>query len=427
MKIKQILSYTAPLLFLLIIACSSIPSNARTTVLEQPQEEATVSEQVASEVLQSVKAAPDRKYIRGIHLTANISGVSKHRDAVIDLFNKTELNTAVIDIKEMEGYVYIDGVKAAHENKAYFAAMKNVEAYLTRLKENDVYTVARIVVFRDNLMPRKKPNMAVKNPDGSLWTDYKGYTWLDPYNKDSWEYTFEIVERAIELGFEEIQFDYIRFPSDGSTRNCRYINPNHSRAEAEKVLVEFLKESNRRFKDRNVKISIDLFGMTTTATDDMGIGQNIVKMAEWVDYVSPMVYPSHYGKGDYGIPDPNKEPYKTIYIAMEGALKKGIPVEKLRPWLQSFSYRGVTYGAAEIRAQIQACYDNGIGDWLLWNAGSIYNRGALLENDEERTYIESDPPTDEMIKTQERLNKKKQLLEETMISESEVTEPSETK
>jgi hypothetical protein len=135
----------------------------------------------------------------------------------------------------------------------------------------------------------------------------------------------------------------------------------------------------------------------------MGIGQKIVEMAEYVDYVSPMVYPSHYNKGAYGIADPNKDPYKTVYKGMEGAIKR-LPVEKMRPWLQDFTM-GYKYGKEQVRAQIQACYDNGIGDWLLWNARCVYTRDALKDNDAEMSFEQSDPPTAEMLKTAEEKQK----------------------
>jgi len=401
-KYSRLTFMSAVFAALVATSCSSMTSNSKTTVLEQPQEEPTISETVAAQVLSEIKPEPQRKYLRGIHLSAWISGPTKHRVAVEQVFADTELNTAVIDIKEYEGQVYIDGVKMAEENHTYFPAMKNLKEYLAELKEKGIYTIARLVVFKDNLMPLKKPSLAVKNPDGTLWKDRKGSTWLDPYNKDAWEYNIQIAERAIDLGFQEIQFDYIRFPSDGNTKNCRYSNKKHSRAEAPKAIVEFLKEAAKRIRDKGGKVSIDVFGLTTTSQDDMGIGQKIVDMAEQVDYVSPMVYPSHYAKGEYGIADPDKSPYATVYKSMEGAARR-IPKEKLRPWLQDFSL-GVKYTKEEVRAQIQACYDNDIPDWLLWNPRCVYTRDALKGQDAETEYKKSDPPTPEMIKTQEKLN-----------------------
>jgi hypothetical protein len=403
MKTKQLLLlfFAASFIFSACSACSSVNPGANVKVLEQPQEEQTVSD-VAYDILTRVEPEkiPERKYIRGIHLTAFISAVNKHRNALIELLDETELNAAVIDIKELEGQIYMDGVKTADANGTSFArALPNLDKFLKQLKEKEIYTIARIVVFRDNLMPRKKTKWAVKKPDGSLWTDRKGITWLDPYNEEVWDYSIEIAQRAADLGFDEIQFDYIRFPSDGNISSCRYINKEHNKESAAQALVGFLKKANERLKAKDVKISIDVFGLTTTADDDMGIGQRIVEMAQYVDYVSPMVYPSHYNRGAYGIADPNKEPYKTVYKGIEGAIKR-LPTQKMRPWLQDFSL-GFKYEAKQVRAQIQACYDNGVGDWLLWNARCVYTRDALKGGDAETSFEKSDPPTPEMLKPEQ--------------------------
>jgi hypothetical protein len=351
--------------------------------LEQSREHASSATPVIM-VLNNAKTVEKitPKNIRGIHISAWVCGSKKYNDILEQLFKETELNTAVIDIKEYEGEVYVDGVKAVDSIGAYVKAIPNLEKYISILKEKDVYTIARIVVFRDNKMARKKPELAIKNPDGTIWADKKGIAWLDPYNKSSWDYNLQIAEKAVDMGFDEIQFDYIRFPSDGNTKNCCY-SKQHSATEASKVLVSFLKEANKRLKTKNIKISIDVFGLTTTAVDDMGIGQKIIEMSQWVDYVSPMLYPSHYRRGNYGIAEPNKEPYRTVYYSLENALRK-IPNEKLRPWLQDFSL-GYKYGRKEVKAQMQACYDNKIGSWLLWNPRCTYTKDALDKKECENT------------------------------------------
>jgi hypothetical protein len=316
------------------------------------------------------------KYIRGIHISAWAAGSNFYRKIILDLFNTTELNTAVIDIKDYEGEVYINKIKIVDENLAYAKAIPDIEDYILYLKKKNIYTIARISVFRDNTISRKKPELAIKNKnDNTLWTDKKNITWLDPYNKDTWDYNLQIAEMAASIGFNEIQFDYIRFPSDGNTKNCKY-SKTHNSIEASNAIIGFLKEANKRLKkDNKIKISIDVFGLTTTATDDMGIGQKIIEMSKYVDYVSPMIYPSHYTKMNYGIKEPNKEPYKIVCCAIEDALKR-IPNEKLRPWLQDFSI-GYKYGKNEIILQKKACYDNNIKNWLLWNPKCIYTKEAL--------------------------------------------------
>lgn len=400
MKVQKTDFFNSFLIFFFIImGCVNSAADSKVVVLEFPQEDQNVTDVVTTTTTSDTKHEErvTERYIRGIHFTGWASGSEKSRKIAMDLFENTELNTAVIDIKESEGHVYIGGIKIVDANRAHVVAIPDIGEYISYLKSKGIYTIARIVVFRDDTITRKNPDLAVKNPDGTIWTDRKNVAWLDPYNKDAWDYNLQIAERAATIGFDEIQFDYIRFPSDGNTKNCRYSKP-HCAAEASKALVGFLKEANRRLKAKDVKISVDVFGLTTTATDDMGIGQKIVEMTEWVDYVSPMVYPSHYEKGNYGIAEPNKEPYKVVYYAMEGALKR-IPKRKLRPWLQDFSCGGYKYDKNAVRAQMQACYDNKVGSWLLWNAKSVYTREALSGQDEENYYQESNPPTVEMLKT----------------------------
>jgi len=396
MKLKNTLFLLfAPLFLLASCATTNAVSTTATstTTLEQPASNQNVTDAVAEQVLQNVKDTPQNKYIRGIHISAPMVGSEKERKIVMDYFASSELNAAVIDIKEIDGLIYIDGVKTADENKAYVNAIPHAKEFIQRLKDAGVYTIARIVVFRDNTMPRRKPSMAVKNPDGTLWMDRKKMTWLDPYNKEAWNYIIEVASRAADLGFDEVQFDYIRFPSDGNTKNCRYSVP-HTTESATKAIADFLQEAAKVLHSKGIKVSIDVFGATTSSDSDMGIGQKIAQMTEPVDYVSPMVYPSHFYKGDMGIANPNKSPYTTVYLAMRSAIKnKKIPAEKLRPWLQDFSLFGVKYSAKDVRDQIQAAYDNDIGSWLLWNAAVHYTKSALEGKEAQDFYDKSDEET----------------------------------
>ncbi|MDR0823026.1 MAG: putative glycoside hydrolase, partial [Endomicrobium sp.] len=354
---------------------SNPDSTSATAVLETPvQESEEISDIIASNVIANIEVREVEKFIRGIHLTAFMTGSSKQSKAVIDLLKRTELNTVVIDLKESDGQLFINGVKPAMDNELFFNAIPNLDSFLAQLKENNIYAIARIVAFRDNAMPRKKPNLAIKTSSGDLWMDKGKLTWLDPYNKDVWDYIIQIAERAADIGFDEIQFDYIRFPTDGELSSARY-SKAHSNSAASNAIIGFLKEANSRLKAKNVKISIDVFGLTTTS-DDMGIGQKIVEMAQWVDYISPMVYPSHYAAGTYGVKEPNKAPYRIVYESMKGAVKK-IPAKKLRPWLQDFTIFNYKYGKEHVKSQIQACYDNNIGSWLLWNPRCVYTTSAL--------------------------------------------------
>jgi hypothetical protein len=319
--------------------------------------------------------------VRGIHLTATAAGSKRYRQNRLEkIFSQTVVNTVVIDIKEEDGHVYVPGVPMAERVGAYVRDIPDLQDWIAGLKKRGIYTVARIVVFKDNVMPRNHPELAVHNVNGELWRDRKHITWLDPYNREAWKYIYLLGIQCAKLGFDEIQFDYIRFPTDGALSSMRFKRP-YSKEAASQALVDFLHEAAQLIHPLGAKISIDVFGLTTSVNTGMGIGQVLGPMAAQVDYVCPMTYPSHYARGEYGIPNPNDEPYKTIHLAMRDALKVLGPegAHKLRPYLQDFSLkgRGIRYGSKEVRAQIEAAADMGIPDWTLWNAGCTYTLSAL--------------------------------------------------
>lgn len=354
------------------------------------------------------------EFVKGIHLTSWVAGSKKARARIEKLLEETELNSVVIAIKEYQGEVYIPGVPLAHKNKLYVNAIPDIRDYLAELKKKGIYTIARIVCFKDNMLARKKPELAVKRPDGSLWVDHRGVAWADPYHKEVWEYNLSVATQAVALGFEEIQFDYIRFPSDGDTKQCRYSYSQHNASSAVKNLENFLQTASQRLKALGVNVSIDIFGLTPSVAHDMGIGQKIVELTQWVDYVSPMVYPSHYAKGEYGISEPNREPYKVVYRTMSDAKKKlGEKMNRLRPYLQDFSL-GHKYGAREVRAQIQACEENGVMEWLLWDPNCQYTRLAL------RTKEGKLPPGLQIDATAEVPNEKTKILSSKTTEEEKV-------
>lgn len=368
----------------MITGCSFAEDIESTEVLVEQGENVTLNETVEQEEETTVKEQVLPSQAKGMHLTVYAAASQFHKTRTNDLLDNTEMNAVVIDIKEIDGDI---SVKNVADGLSYSTKVPSVLPYLKDVKSRGMYAIARIVVFRDNVMPRKRPELAVKNPDGSIWQDRKQLTWLNPYKQEAVDYILELAEKTADMGFDEIQFDYIRFPSDGNTKNCRY-GVEHSSVTASAAVVDFLKQARKRLSPKGIKISIDVFGLTTTEKTDMGIGQKIVEMTEQVDYVSPMIYPSHYNNGEYGIPNPNKEPYRTVYIALQGA-KKRIPVEKLRPWLQDFSMKGVKYGPEEIKAQIQACYDCDVKTWLLWNAACKYTKAGLKSKKNQYSYTKT--------------------------------------
>jgi len=335
--------------------------------------------------------------VKGIHLTAWVTGSKKSRKEIEELLATTELNTVVIAVKDMEGEIYIPGVNldpnlfvdvSTPSLKPYRSAMPDIANYLTYLKERGIFTIARVVVFSDQILPKVKPEWAVQSStpmplavekgfQPGTWVDVRGRAWVDPYREEVQNYVLAVAERAAQLGFQGIQFDYIRFPADGKTNHCLYSQP-HSSQSGPKALSQFLKKAKEKLELYNVEISIDTFGFAGTKKDDLGIGQKISTVIEHIDVLSPMLYPSHYSKGNLGISEPNKAPYEIVARSIRDTMKvlDGTNVQ-LRPYLQDFSL-GVKYRAEEVRAQIEAAMDQGIREWLLWNPRSRYTKDALL-------------------------------------------------
>jgi hypothetical protein len=341
-----------------------------------PSAEAQLQTAISDKTTAQINFSRKPPFVRGIHLTSWVAGSKKARVYTDTVLNETEVNTVVIDMKEYRGEVYVKGVKEADEMKTYVSAVPDLKEYLASLKARGIYTVARIVCFKDDLMARRRPEWAVKSSSGGIWLDRSKNAWLDPFNKNNWHYLISIAKECAAAGFEEIQFDYIRFPSDGNIKLCRYSKP-HTPESAGQALHGFLTEAYSQLKPLNVDVSIDIFGLVTTDTHDMGIGQKLLNLTESVDYVCPMVYPSHYNPGEYNLADPDLSPYETVYYSLNGAKKRlGESFKKLRPYLQDFSLKH-HYGAKQVRDQIQAAYDNDIGDWILWNPRCKYTMAAL--------------------------------------------------
>lgn len=329
-----------------------------------------------------------RVKVKGIYMTGNTVGYQERFNKLIDLVKTTEINAVVIDVKDDEGLMTyssdLPDVQFTGANKN--VRIKDINAVMKTLRENNIYSIARIVTFKDRRAGDKYANLAVKNTSGGIWRDRHGMSWLNPYNNESWDYIVDIAEEAATKGFNEIQFDYVRFPTDGNTKIIDYGASAAGKSKAE-AIAEFLAYGRDRLSKRGVVVSADVFGLVTTTTDDMRIGQHLESIAKSVDVICPMVYPSHYGKGSYGVAEPDFEPYKIVNRSMSvaqgriAAIKDVSRKAVLRPWLQDFtaSYlpKYQRYGAAEVRAQIKATYDAGAEEWLLWNAGNKFTAGAL--------------------------------------------------
>ncbi|MDE2291275.1 MAG: putative glycoside hydrolase [Elusimicrobia bacterium] len=321
-------------------------------------------------------AEPSTASVRGVHLTAWVAGSGPERRAFLAHTEGTLINAVVVPVKESDGEVYIPGVAEAKELGTQRIAIPNPEFLVRDIKARGLRAIARVVVFKDDALARSRPQWAVKDSRGGLWRTRGGSHWMDPYNREVWDYNLAIALAAVKDGFDEVQFDYMRFPADGDTRRCRYSRVDHSSATAVAALDEFLGEAHRRLEAAGAAMSVDVFGLTTSAHNDMGIGQSLRKMARVVDAVSPMMYPSHYAKGSYGLKDPNREPYKIVLWGLRDAKRRVGGAARLRPYLQDFSL-GYRYGPQQVRAQLRAARRQGVRSWILWNPLNRYTWSAL--------------------------------------------------
>lgn len=331
--------------------------------------------------------------VKGIYVSAPTYTLKNKINSLIELANNTEINSFVIDVKNDSGRVTFDiDNEIVDEIKAEYKYIKDINGVLDTLYDNNIYPIARIVAFKDPWASKKIPEYAIKNKDGSLWV-YKGISWLNPYDKGAWEYIVNVAKAAAEVGFKEIQFDYIRFEATKKLQNADF-GANIDSKNRMDIIAHFIEYAMKELEPYDVKVSADVFGtIITSKVDARLIGQDYLRMAEKLDVICPMVYPSHYGKGFFGIPK-NKHsdlyPYETIYGSMSDSNEKyqeleGKKAAIVRPWLQAFTakYLGSgnykVYDGEQIRAQIQATYDAGLEEWILWNAGTNYTDDGLLQ------------------------------------------------
>jgi hypothetical protein len=367
--------------------------------------------------------------VKGIYMSQCVVGTPGFRADLVQLIDETELNAVVIDIKDYTGKLAFTTdnptLKASVSDEC---GANDMMAFIQTLHEKGIYTIGRITVFQDPYYTKIHPELAVKfaNPVGAVWKDHKGLSFIDVGAKPYWDYIIEISREAHLLGFDELNYDYVRFPSDGPMSNIHFDWAGDKNKAA--ALEEFFAYLSNAMRDPTKypagveppKLSADLFGMVTTNHDDLNIGQVLERALPYFDYIAPMVYPSHYPKGFNGWNNPNTVPYELIKFVMDAAVRRTVskesPVEtlqsepiyktvtvppsasstatttkqvatgtytkpvydknKIRPWLQDFNYGG-TYGSAEVRAQIKATYDAGLNSWVLWAPSNRYTRAAL--------------------------------------------------
>ncbi len=361
-------------------------------------------------------------------MTSCVAGTPSFREKLLTLISETEINSVVLDIKDYSGTISFKP-----EGEAWLPAWQNARCgardmreFLTLMHEKDIFVIGRMTVFQDPFHAERFPHLAVKKLDGNtVWKDGKGLSFIDVAAKEYWDHMIELAVESYNLGFDELNFDYVRYPSDGNMRDISFPHtegstwPGDKQANLEAFFAYLNKELDDESKFAQYKhintgrasttpwTSADLFGMTTTNFDDLSIGQVQERAAPYFDFVAPMVYPSHYPPDYLGLGDPNLQPYKIVYHAMSSGVarmqatttsmqgflhervgtstpavyvKPVFTADRLRTWIQDFDYGG-NYDIAEVRAQIQASYDAGVMSWMLWAPSNIYTKGALKEPD----------------------------------------------
>ena len=340
---------------------------------------------------------PTPKPLKAIYMSQCVVGTPSFRDSLVKFVEDTELNAIVIDIKDFSGGIaFQTDNPILAESVSEDCGARDMKKFLEHLHEKEIYVIGRITVFQDPHYTAAHPEQAVQRVSGGVWKDFKGLSFVDVGAKPFWDYIVELGRESYALGFDELNFDYVRFPSDGPMSEARYTyGAGKSKAEA---LEEFFKYLTENLRPTGAVLSVDLFGMTATNEDDLNIGQVLERALPYFDGVYPMVYPSHYPKTYNGYADVNAHPYDIVKLAMDTAVAREMATStkiaglafspiasttpqmyekpsyhgKVIPWLQGFDYP-VDYTPEMLRAQIEATKDAGIESYLFWDAANKYS------------------------------------------------------
>ncbi len=360
-----------------------------------------VTESTPEEILEPVETkdvfmpefVDSRKQIqaKGIYVTA--SKANSTIDELIELIDQTELNSMVIDIKDDDGHItYMMDIPEVKEINAPRQYIEELPALIKKLKEKDIYLIARVVAFKDPVLADAKPELALWNKDGTIFRDKDMLAWVNPYKHEVWDYLVSIASECAAIGFDEVNFDYIRFSTDSGMAKVDFGKEAETKTKIETV-TEFVKYACEKLKPLGIFVSADVYGaIISSAVDAKIVGQSYVEMAKYLDYICPMIYPSHYGDGYYGIDYPDTEPYELIVGALASSnvalnqINEGEHCAIVRPWLQDFTASWlkhyIPYGPREVREQIEGVYDSNYTEWLLWNGAMKYTKGALYTEEE---------------------------------------------
>lgn len=335
-------------------------------------------------VIESLVTAPIEVMLRpftpkALYLTYYGIGDRSLRESALKLIDQTELNALVIDVKGDRGIItYRSEIPLATEIGAQrLVIVKDIKSLLASLKERGVYTIARIVVFKDDVLGSARNELAIRTQDGKIWRDRENLIWVDPSKREVWEYNINIALEAARNGFDEIQFDYVRFPD---AKGLKFAVPNDEENRV-KYISGFLMEARRKLAPYNVFVSADVFGYVSWNLNDTQIGQRLDRIAPCVDYISLMLYPSGFQFGIPGYRNPVAHPYEIVYLSLRKSLERTqLPSVRFRPWLQAFrdyAFDKRHFNGPEIQSQIKAAEEFGSDGWMLWNPRNVYSADGL--------------------------------------------------
>lgn len=358
---------------------------------ESEEQQETEPELQTEELI--IDTAPERIPVKakGIYISAYVAGTPSMVDNLIAEMDRTEANALVIDLKDDFGRVACEMdsplVDEIGSTKVY---IRDIQGLMQKLDEHNIYAIARIPAFRDAWLGDVKPEWCIQKADGTVFKDRDGNAWVNPYKQEAWDYLVEISLQAKKLGFEEVQFDYVRFCTEKGMQDAVFDEADVQGRSRTDIILEFMEYTYDKLRAEGLFVSADVFGaIINSSINADSVGQIYGEMAKHLDYISPMIYPSHYADGNYGIDHPDIHPYETILAALNDSRKElyfagrdGDHIAVVRPWLQDFTAswlaNHITYGGPEVRAQIQAVYDSGYDEWLLWDASCKYEWSGLL-------------------------------------------------
>lgn len=391
MKEKKRRNIVKVVIYLFIVIGSMIAVNriAKTNVTLRMQslKESDVKEETVIEQDQIQEAGSfgkSKKEIHGIYYSTSKISSSEKVDQIIKSMQGTKINAVVIDVKNDYGQItFAMDHELAKSANAVTNQIMNIEQIINQFHQHGIYVIGRVVAFRDHVFTSKYPQHAIKCKDGTLLKDRAGDLWLNPYHKKCWKYLVDIGICAAKLGFDEIQFDYIRFSTEATTDRIDF-GVDTSQYPKTQVITDFVKYAVNKLHEYDVNVSADVFGaIINSKVDSEIVGQDYVELCRYLDYICPMIYPSHYANGCYGIDVPDLEPYQLIYevlndsVEVLGRIHPNYHCAKVRPWLQDFTAswkkKYQKYGITQVREQIKGVYDAGYSQWLLWNSSGKYS------------------------------------------------------